>query len=326
MEEQVDVAIIYEHPEWHLPLFDALEKRGISYAKIDLKKGAFSYDTIPKASVYYNMVSPSAYLRGNQKAIPLAFALCRSLEYHKKTVLNGSQSMALEFSKSAQIALLDSLNIDHPKTITFNDVESIAQHTDSLTFPMILKPEQGGSGARMYIINSIDELRQLLKDKTELWFPDNLLLLQEQLPYDENFGIVRMEFIGDQLLYAMRVVTHGIFNLCPSVVCNPEDGSNGTCEIVAPSKKPEFYVYPEVPTEAIKAGQKIMAASGHSTGSIEYLETKDGRRVFYDINANSNLRSSIGQSFGREPFLAVASYLSGYSNAIASEQMELALA
>ena len=35
---------------------------------------------------------------------------------------------------------------------------------------------------------------------------------------------MRLEFLGGQLLYAMRVKTHGRFNLCPSPVCNPDEG------------------------------------------------------------------------------------------------------
>ena len=42
---------------------------------------------------------------------------------------------------------------------------------------------------------------------------------------------------------------------------------------------------------------------------IEYLETPNGRRVFYDINANSNLRGPIGEAFGFDPFERVADYL-----------------
>jgi hypothetical protein len=41
---------------------------------------------------------------------------------------------------------------------------------------------------------------------------------------------------------------------------------------------------------------------------IEFLETPDGRRVFYDINANSNLRRPIGEAFGFDPFERVVDY------------------
>ena len=44
-------------------------------------------------------------------------------------------------------------------------------------------------------------------------------------------------------------------------------------------------------------------------GGIEYLETTDGRRVFYDINANSNLRPSVAAAFGFDPFERVVDFL-----------------
>jgi hypothetical protein len=46
-------------------------------------------------------------------------------------------------------------------------------------------------------------------------------------------------------------------------------------------------------------------------GGIEYLETPDGRRVFYDINANSNLRPSVAAAFGFDPFERVVDFLEG---------------
>jgi hypothetical protein len=118
-----------------------------------------------------------------------------------------------------------------------------------------------------------------------------------------------MEFLGGELLYAMRVVSHGAFNLCPSETCNPEGGA-GECEIPAatPVKPVEFYPYPEVPAEAVEAGNRLFTAGGLDVGGIEYLES-GGRRVFYDVNANSNLRKPIGAAFGFDPFERVADWL-----------------
>jgi glutathione synthase/RimK-type ligase-like ATP-grasp enzyme len=65
----------------------------------------------------------------------------------------------------------------------------------------------------------------------------------------------------------------------------------------------------EVPREAVETGERIMAAGGLDVGGIEYLESASGDRVFYDINANSNLRAVIGQAWGFDPFDRVASYL-----------------
>jgi glutathione synthase/RimK-type ligase-like ATP-grasp enzyme len=201
------------------------------------------------------------------------------------------------------------LGIAHPKSLAFNDVETALTHWGD-RWPALLKPEQGGSGARMYLIQSAAELQRLLRDRQELWFPDNLLLLQEYFPVDSSRGIVRMEFLGGELLYAMRVVSHGAFNLCPSEVCNPATGdSHCALPDTPPSAPVEFFPYPDVPAAAVEAGKKLMEAGGLDVGGIEFLEAADGRLVFYDINANSNLRVPIARAFGFDPFERVVDFL-----------------
>ena len=172
--------------------------------------------------------------------------------------------------------------------------------------------DNGVTGIVFPDVNNADEARRLLRDNPDLWLPDNLLLLQEYFPVDPAKGIVRMEFLGGQLLYAMRVVSHGAFNLCPSEVCNPIDGE-GHCEIPAakPVKPVEFYAYPEVPAQAVAYGKQIVDAGQLDVGGIEYLEAADGRLIFYDVNANSNLRAPIAQEYGGfDPFERVADFLS----------------
>jgi hypothetical protein len=96
-------------------------------------------------------------------------------------------------------------------------------------------------------------------------------------------------------------------------VCNPEDGEGGgVCavpESPAPLRPVEFFPYFDAPPEAIDTARRIVRAAGLDVGGIEYLETTDGRRVFYDINANSNLRPSVAAAFGFDPFERVVDYL-----------------
>jgi hypothetical protein len=305
-----DLVVLYEHPEWQKPLFSVLDRRGVNYAKFDLKRAAFNPDSTPEAPLYFNQASPSAYVRGNTRAVPLCLSYMRTLELGGARVLNGSVPFALELSKSAQAALKHKLGVPHPRTLAFNDIEAALEQWGD-QWPALIKPEQGGSGARMYLLNNADEARRLLRDNPDLWLPDNLLLLQEYFPVDPAKGIVRMEFLGGQLLYAMRVVSHGAFNLCPSEVCNPIDGE-GHCEIPAakPAKPVEFYAYSEVPAQAVAYGKQIVDAGRLDVGGIEYLEAADGRLIFYDVNANSNLRAPIAQEYGGfDPFERVADFL-----------------
>ena len=304
-----DLVVLHEHPEWQKPLFAALERRGVSYAAFNVARAAFSNVDPPAARVYFNQASPSAYLRGNTRAVPLALACMRTLERFGARVLNGADVFALELSKSAQAALLQTLGIDTPVSITFNDVGALRACADRVRWPALLKPDQGGSGARIQVVDSIEQVAAMFASDPALWQPDNLFLLQELLPHDPERGIVRLEFLGGTLLYAMRVVTHGRFNLCPSPVCNPDEGE-GLCEVpAADTIAPEFYPYPDVPREAIDTATRIVKAAGLDVGGIEYLETPDGRRVFYDINANSNLRPAVADAFGFDPFERVVDYL-----------------
>jgi glutathione synthase/RimK-type ligase-like ATP-grasp enzyme len=264
--------------------------------------------------LYFNQASPSAYLRGNTRAVPLALAYMRSLALHGARVLNGADVFALELSKSAQATLLGTLGIDCPRSITFNDVAALRAYAGDLRWPAMLKPDQGGSGARIQVVESLEQIEDILEADPGIWLPDNLFLLQEFLTHDTEQGIVRLEFLGGHLLYAMRVKTHGRFNLCPSPVCNPDEGT-GICEAsaeaVLAAPPVEFSPYPEVPPEAVATAKRIVRAARLDVGGIEYLETGDGRRVFYDINANSNLRPSVAAAFGFDPFERVVDYLVG---------------
>ena len=321
MTHRPDLVVLHEHPEWQKPLFAALDRSGIAYEPFDLKRAAFGNAEAPRARLYFNQASPSAYVRGNTRAVPFALAYMRSLERHGARVLNGADVFALELSKSAQATLLQTMGIDTPWSITFNDVSALRAYESQIRWPAILKPDQGGSGARIHVVESMTHLERILASDPAIWLPENLLLLQEYLPHDPDHGIIRLEFLGGELLYAMRVKTHGRFNLCPSPVCNPDDGS-GVCGVVeevavlgvealAKAAAPvEFYPYREVPADAVATARRIVHATRLDVGGIEYLETPDGRRVFYDINANSNLRPSVAAAFGFDPFDRVVSFLS----------------
>jgi hypothetical protein len=310
-----DLIVLHEHPEWQKPLFAALTRRGVAFEPYDVTRAAFSNVEPLRAPLYFNQASPSAYIRGNTRAVPLALAYMRSLELLGARVLNGADVFALELSKSAQATLLRTLSIDCPRSITFNDPRALRAYEAEIRWPALLKPDQGGSGARIQVVESLAEVEAIFARDPGVWLPDNLFLLQEYLPHDPERGITRLEFLDGELLYAMRVVTHGRFNLCPSPVCNPDDG-DGACElpnqqtaIAAPPV--EFYPFPEVPQDAVDTARRIVRAAKLDVGGIEYLDTLDGRRVFYDINANSNLRPSVAAAFGFDPFERVVDFLAG---------------
>src|ERR1700723_2828206 len=134
-----DLVVLFEHPEWQKPLFAALQRRNLHFAAFDLKRASFDPDSPPAASLYFNQASPSAYVRGNTRAVPFALSLMRSLELGGARVLNGSRAFLLELSKSAQAALLRTLEIPHPRSLAFNDPETALEQW-TVGWPALLKP------------------------------------------------------------------------------------------------------------------------------------------------------------------------------------------
>jgi len=172
------IGVLFEHPEWQKPLFAELERRGVPFSRIDLKAGALSKGDLAEDLVYFNQASPSAYVRGVPGAVPFARALIRHLEGRGVRVLNGSAAFDLELSKSSQLDLLDRLGLAHPRSIVFNAVSALEGKLSDWAWPALLKPDQGGSGARMVLVQSFDEVRLSFERNPGLWSPDHLFLLQ----------------------------------------------------------------------------------------------------------------------------------------------------
>src|SRR6188768_1967942 len=167
----VDLVVLHEHPEWQKPLFEALTRRGVAFAPFDLTRAAFCNDEAPRARLYFNQASPSAYLRGHTRAVPLALAYMRSLALDGARVLNGADVFALELSKSAQATLLRTLGIDTPRSITFNDPAALHQFAGDIRWPAVLKPDQGGSGARIQVVESLAEVDDIFRRDPSIWLP-----------------------------------------------------------------------------------------------------------------------------------------------------------
>jgi hypothetical protein len=77
-----------------------------------------------------------------------------------------------------------------------------------------------------------------------------------------------------------------------------------------------------VPREAVQWGRHIVRTGRLDVAGIESLEAGDGRRLVYDINANSNLRPSIAQAFGFDPFERVVDFLTREIQAARRREMK----
>jgi biotin carboxylase len=306
------LAIFYEHPDWFRPLFAELDSRGIIYVKLDAS--CHSYDPAAAStdfSLFFNRMSASAYLRGNGQGIFFTHNYLAHLEASGVRVLNGSQAFAVETSKARQLQLFHSLGLSFPKTRVVNYTDEILAAAPQIGFPLLVKPNIGGRGAGIARFDSIGQLHAAI-DETKLELGvDKIALVQELIPA-RNGHITRVETLGGKFLYAIDIFTTGEnFNLCPAEICQVE--SVPASLEGRPSAAPRVELKAKAGTpqrSAIDAAEKIVAAAGIDVGGVEYIiDDRDGRAVFYDINALSNFVADGPRIVGFDPHVQLVDFL-----------------
>jgi hypothetical protein len=326
------VGVVYEHPAWFAPLFAELDRKSIPYDPIDLSAHTFDPDvrSVPW-SLVLNRLSPSAYVRGHVQTLTYGREFLRYLETAGVDVVNGSEAFALETSKVAQYSLLRRLGLRVPRARVINHPSQASAAAGGLAFPVIVKPNIGGSGAGMQRFDTPDALQQAAASGTLSLGVDHTALVQEFLPPRDGH-IVRVEILDGRFLYAIKVfpkLEEG-FNLCPADICRPGDESataaNGAarrddagapggplsadlCPVELPkvALQVEAYVPPD---PIIRDVADIIRAAGLDLGGVEYLTNeRDGEVYLYDINALSNFVSEAPRLLGFDPYAALVKYL-----------------
>ena len=159
------IAVYYEHPEWFKPLFAELERRGIAFDRLFANQ--HSFDPARRETPYalvVNRMSPSAFTRGHTQSISYTLQYLAYLKEIGANVLNGYDAYVYEFSKARQLSLLQGLGLRYPHARVINDASQALQAAEGLTFPVILKPNVGGSGAKIVKFNSLAELGQAAEE------------------------------------------------------------------------------------------------------------------------------------------------------------------
>ena len=313
------VAVLYENEAWMAPVFAGLHAAGAPYERVNLAApGEVSFDpaaAAPRWSLAVNKISPSSYVRGHGPAIPFARALLPFLEARGIPVVNGSAAFRLETSKALQLLLLQRLGVRAPRARIVTERSAIMRAASHLRFPVIVKPNVGGSGALMRRFGTIDELADAAPS-LDLG-PDGTLLVQEYLETADG-SIVRVEFLDGEFLYAIRITNdrEQDFNLCPADICQVPDAASADAlrfdnnPLDAPAKKPLQIERHDPPREMIDAVLRIAREGRLDVGGVEYLvASRDGLPYVYDINALSNFVTDAPTLVGFDPHERFARWL-----------------
>ena len=309
------IAIYYEHPHWFLPLFAELQKRGTPFRRINAAQHHFDPAQLNGESGYsllFNRMSPSAYRRGHGQAIFYTLYYLAHLEQRGKRIVNGQKAFRYETSKALQLSLLDSLGLPYPRTRVINHSADAVEAARGLRFPVVVKPNIGGSGAGIARYNTRKELQTAAEANTLDLGLDNTALVQEYIP-PRGGHIVRVEVLGTKFLYGIKVHLSGeTFDLCPADICKTTTGEElqrGACPVDAPKTglRVEGYTPPD---EIIHAVERIMHEANIEVGGIEYIiDDRDGRLYFYDVNALSNFVAEGPKVIGFDPFVRLVDFL-----------------
>ena len=311
------IAVYYEHPEWFRPLFAELDRRGVAYARIDASSHGYDPSNTAEAadtySLVFNRMSASAYLRGHANALFYTRGYLAHLERAGARVVNGYDAFAVETSKALQLSLLESLGLQYPRTRVVNSADETVRAARQIGFPLMFKPNVGGRGAGVVRYDTLESLeREVGEGRVDLGV-DLTALVQEFVPA-RGGHITRVETLAGKYLYAIKVYTSGeSFNLCPAEICRTEDAKPVAVGEVCPADAPKAGLKIEAytpPPEIVSAVERIAAEAKLDLGGVEYIvDERDGRVLFYDINALSNFVADAAVVIGFDPHERLVDFL-----------------
>ncbi|MBC5992454.1 ATP-grasp domain-containing protein [Pontibacter cellulosilyticus] len=307
------IAIFHEHQEWFKPLFNELEQNEIPYVRLDAARHTYDIaaQDIPY-SLFFNRMSPSAYLRNNENGIFYTLSLLAHLESKGIPVVNGYKAFQYETSKALQISLLEKLGLPYPKSRVINHASQAIAAANGLRYPIVVKANIGGSGAGITRFDSQEELALAVSTNQINLGIDHTALVQEYITARDGH-ITRVETLGGKYLYAIKVYTDGeSFNLCPADICQTTGGKElvrNACAIDAPKNGMRVEAYTP-PQDVIDAIEKIVQEAGIDVGGIEYMvDDRDGQLYYYDVNALSNFVADAVNVIGFNPHARLVEFL-----------------
>jgi len=302
---QPRIFVLHENTPWVEPLIREFAAIDAAYAEWFLDRGLVDLTSRPPEGIFYNRMSASSHTRGHRYAPEFAATVLAWLTKHGRTIVNGERALQLEISKVAQYESLAKFSIETPATIAVVGREHIPQAASTIGYPVILKHNRAGKGLGVKLIYSAAALQEHLASAAFEESVDGIMLVQRYIKAPEPC-ITRVEFIGGQLLYAVRVDTSQGFELCPADACQIEQPSEA-CPAVASGDK--FQIVPRFEHPLIPAWQSFLAANDIGIAGIEFIEDAQGRPYTYDVNTNTNYNPDAEAKDGRRGMRAIALHL-----------------
>ena len=291
-----DLAILYEHPAWFVPLFASLDRRGVDYVALTPDTAFDPADATPPARVVFNRIAMSSFLRAPEHPIFQAIALLDHWRRGGAQIVNGPEVLAIDSSKARQLSLIASLGLAIPRTRVVHRAADVPAAAGAIGFPLVVKANIGGSGAGIARFDNMAELTYAAAAGELPTSVDGVLLVQDYVPAQSG-QVTRIETLDRRYLYALDIRGGGAFDLCPADAC-----VNGAGPIAMTATDPG---------PALRdAAERIAAAAGLDVGGVEVMiDERDGTPRFYDVNALSNFVAKPLDVLGYDPHDRLVDYL-----------------
>jgi len=161
-------------------------------------------------------------------------------------VVNGSRAFTHETSKALQLALLERLGLPYPKARVINHASRAVSAAETVGYPLIVKPNIGGSGAGIKRFSSRDELQAAVNEGS-LHLGSTTRRWCRNASRRATGSSRAWRFWAGSILYAIQIhITGETFDLCPADICKNTKGEELTriaCPVDAPKTGMTVEVY-----------------------------------------------------------------------------------
>ena len=304
------IYIIHENDEWVIPLRKELQNIKAPFEEWHLGKGNIDQLDKPPQGVFYNRMSASSHTRGHRYAPEYTSVVLNWLEKNNRRVINNSQALSLEISKSLQYAKLENFGIKTPKTVYCNNKESILKSANIFHKPFVTKHNRAGKGLGVKLFNNKKELDSYVSSKDFEPSIDGITLIQEYIDAKPKI-ITRMEFVNSKFLYAVEVDASEGFELCPACPDDIVDEPNAQFfGEYCPTIGNKFRIVKNYNRYSlIEKYERFIAQNGIEIAGIEYIVDQTGEVFTYDVNTNTNYNAQAEKDSRVSGMKSIAEFL-----------------
>jgi hypothetical protein len=294
------IAFLHEHPTWTQATAAAIQARGVGIETIDVATFQWRADESPPAfERWVNRVNSMPSVGRSAAVVAATGQLLSWLELHGQTVINGSNAQRIGSSKALQGALFSQTGMHTPATVAIGDSTAAIRAAEAVGFPVLTKPNVGGSGAGISRFDHREDLATAVASGEIDLGSDGTGVVQQVIESFDDL-VYRVEMLGADVLYATAqpLSTDG-FNYCAVDGTAAED-SGSRVRLIDPGE------------HVVRLAAAFMTSAQADVGSVEFIiDAANGRACFFDFNPYSNYIVGFDDELGFNPIERYVDFILG---------------